>query len=196
MRFFLSILGVVIFVVVAIVIIASQGSNKPLKKPINLNSYNNSNSALTQTTTGQLVGDGQRQAIRIVITQSERTLYLLGGYNQNVVADESFPNNSTAYGIFLAAMDVNNYTLSRKANTGSTNMFAVCPLANTYQYKFTNGSNTLSDLWSTGCNANQGTFSGDGPLIRQLFSMQIPNYSTFTNSQNTINTGSFTGEAF
>ena len=161
MRFFLSILGVILFVVIIIVIIASSGS-KPNIKAINLDSFNNPNTSLTQTTTGQLVGDESRRAIKIVITQNQRTISILSGYNQTVTSTETYYNNAAAYGVFLGAMQNANYTSSR--NTNEVNMFGVCPLGNTFQYQANSPTKTVSNLWSTSCSfqwqwtINQTTF--------------------------------------
>ncbi len=179
MRFFLSILGVVIFIVVVIVIIASHGAPKVVTKPISLSTYNTPTSTLTQITTGQLVADSRRQAIKITVTQSQVSIYILNGYNQTIAKSESFANNSTAYGDFLGAVQLAGFTNSRL--TTQSNMFGICPLGNTYQYQLNNGSKTTSNLWSTSCRLSDGTFNGNGSLIRQLFNLQVPNYSNFLN---------------
>lgn len=185
MRFFLSILGVIIFIVVVIVIIASSGTNKGVFKTVNPTSYNNASSSVTQINTGELVSDSQRAAIKITITQSKASIYILGGYNQTVLNSESFANNSTAYGVFLGALANANFTNSRLTN--EVNMFGVCPLGNTFQYQLNNGTKLVSNLWSTSCSDSDGTFYGNGSLIRQLFQLQIPNYNDFTNQTNLTN---------
>jgi hypothetical protein len=180
MRFFLSILGVIIFVVVAIVLIANGGAKNVTTKPIDLTSYNYVGTSVVQTTTGTLVGDGQRQAIRITISQNQREIDILSGYYQNVTSSETFENNQPAYGAFLGALENAMFTGSRRTN--EVNMFGVCPLGNTFQYELNSPTKTVFNNWSTSCNYTDGTFAGNGPLIRQLFSLQIPNYQSFTNS--------------
>lgn len=185
MRFFLSVLAVIIFVVVVIVLIASSSPPKSTLKAINLTNYNNAGSSVTQTTTGNLVGDDKREAIRITVSQSSRTIYLLSGYQQTVANSESFSNNPTAYGIFLGALQNANYTASR--HTNEQNMFGVCPLGDTYQYELDSSTATISNLWSTSCDLSDGTFYGFGSLIRELFSLQIPNYNSYTAHETTVN---------
>jgi hypothetical protein len=186
MRFFLSIFGVILFIVAVIVIIATSGPSKTIKKSISLTSYNYPGSSVTQTTSGELVGDSQRRAIQITVSQSAVSIFILSGYNQTVSNSETFQNNSTSYGVFLGALQNAMFTSSRK--TTETNMFGVCPIGNTFQYRLNNSTNTVSNLWSTSCSLNDGTFNGNGPLIRQLFSLQIPNYNSFIQStDNTIN---------
>jgi hypothetical protein len=180
MRFFLSIFGVVIFIVVVIVIIASHGTAKPVGKPIDVASYNYPGSSVTQITTGQLVADSNRQAIQITVTQDQVSIYILNGYNNTISNSESFPNNSTSYGVFLGALQ--NAMFANARRTTETNMFGVCPLGNTYQYQLNSDTKTVSNLWSTSCSLNDGTFAGSGQLIRQLFNLQIPNYTSFTSN--------------
>jgi hypothetical protein len=184
MRFFLSILAVIILVVVVIVLIASNNPSKSIVKAINVNSYNNSGSSVTVTTTGELVGEDQRQAIRVTIDQSERSIYLLTGYEQSIAGSETFPNTPAAYSAFLGALENQNFALERK--TDEQNMFGVCPLGDTYQYELDSSTRTVTNLWSTSCSASDGTFDGYGQTIRTLFSLQIPNYVSFTEHEMTI----------
>jgi hypothetical protein len=111
MRYILSIIGVIVFIV-AVIVIISLGSAKP--KPvagINLDNYNTSNSSLSQVSTGSLVGEGQRQAVEIIITQNERTLEYLTGYEQTVTQSETYPNTPAAYSAFLQSMVVAGFVI-------------------------------------------------------------------------------------
>ena len=186
MRFFLSILAVIIFIVVVIVLVASHSSGGPVIKPINLANYTYPGTSVTQTTSGQLVGNNQRQAIRITISATERDIYFLNTYDNTIQSSQTFPNTSTAYNTFLGALQNANFTFSRK--TTQTNIYGVCPLGNTYQYQLDSPSTTVFNNWSTSCSSSDGDFAGNGPLIRQLFSLQIPTYNTFIQPANTINT--------
>jgi hypothetical protein len=183
MRFFLSILGVVIFIVVMIIIVASHGSSpskKPLQKPINLSSYNYPGSSLTVITTGSLVADSNRQAVEITVSQDQVSIALLNTYNQTVSKTESFPNNSTAYGVFLSSMQNEQFTTSKL--TTEKSIFATCPLGQTYQYQLSNTTKIVSNLWATSCSNLDGNFDGFGSTIITLFNLQIPNYSSFMSS--------------
>lgn len=187
MRFFLSILGVVAFIVVVIVIIATHSTPKSPAKPINLVNYNIPSSSVTQISSGFLVADSVRQAIRINVTQNNVEIDILNGYNQTISKTESFTNNSTSYGVFLGALQNAMFTSSRV--TSQINIFGVCPVGETFQYQFYNGAKTASNLWSTSCSFSDGNFAGNGPLIRQLFALQIPNYRDFTSTVNSSLSG-------
>jgi hypothetical protein len=184
MRFILSIIGVVIFIVVVIVLIATHTTRTAPPKPLNLDGYNYVGTSVSQTTTGELVGEESRQAIEITISQSQRAIYLLSGYEQNVTNSESFPNTPAAYSAFLGALQNQDFTRSRK--TSEVNMWGVCPFGDTYQYELSNFATTVFNRWSTSCSLNDGNFDGFGPNIRQLFIMQIPSYNNFVQNENTI----------
>lgn len=184
MRFFLSIFGVIVFIVVVIVIIANNSNSSTSPKPIVLTNYNNANSSVTQISTGTLVGEENRQAVRITISQASRTIYFLTGYEQTILNSETLPNNPQSYSVFLGALSNAGFTSPRK--TSEVNMFGVCPLGSTYQYQLNNNNNSVSNLWSTSCQISDGTFNGDGPLIRQIFELQIPDFSNFTQTATTI----------
>jgi hypothetical protein len=180
MRFFLGILGVIIFIVVIIVLIATHGTNKTAitYKYINLDSYNNSTSSLVQTTYGTLVGNERRVAIQVKVSQSERTINVLSTYDNIVISTESFGNTSSGFRAFLGAMQNAGYVNSRP--TTQTNIFGICPLGNTFNYQLYGDKGVLHDTWSTSCSITDGTFNGNGSLIRQLFTLQISNYRDFT----------------
>jgi hypothetical protein len=178
MRYGLSIIGVIIFVVIAIVIIATTGGHKkaPITHGINVTQYNNSASSVNQITYGSLLSEGQRQGLEISISQSQVNVYVLNGYENTVAPVYSAANTPAAYGAFLAAMQTYGFVNSRKTTEQYPN--AVCPLGNTYRYELTNGSKTVSSLWSSSCSMGDGNFAGEGSLIRQLFNLQVPTIST------------------
>lgn len=183
MRYLLSVLAIIIMVVIAIVIIATHGKTNTVK-PIVVTGYNYAGTSVSQTTTGELVGDEQRQAYRITVTETSRTIYLLSGYQQVIYGSENFVNNPTAYGVFLGALQNAGFTFSR--HTNEVNMFGVCPLGNTYQFELDSPTATVSNLWSTSCLTRDGTFAGTTGLIRTLFALQIPNFNAFTKGLTTV----------
>lgn len=186
MRFFLSLLAVVVFIVVVIVIVATHNSHPAAPKPINLDNYNYAGTSVSQITTGELTGEENRQAIEITVSDNQKSIYILDGYEQNIASSQTFGNTSAAYGVFLGALQDQGFAISRK--TTEVNMFGICPLGNTYQYELNSNGNTVFNLWSTSCALTDGTFDGLGSTIRQLFDLQIPDYNTFVQSLNSLNT--------
>jgi hypothetical protein len=178
MRYFVTILAVIFIVVVIIVLIAKGGGNgRPITYP-NLTNYSNSGSSVSQIVTGILTGEEQRQSFEITITQSSRSINIFSGYELTVANTESFSNTPAAYNVFLQGLQ--NAGFSKSRTTNQTNIFAVCPLGDTFQYILNSPNKTVSNLWSTSCKLSDGNFNGQGQLIRTLFQLQIPNFRVFT----------------
>ena len=182
MRYIVSILVVVLFVVLAIVLIATSTSHKNISNGVNLTKYNYAGTSVSQTTFGVLDGDDQRVAIEITVTQESRTIDILSGYENTISNTESYANTSQAYTAFLQALDVAGFADNRA--TSEPYMLGACPTGQTYQYVLNTPSGTPSSLWGTSCSAGDGTMNGEGPLIRQLFQLQISNYNTFVSNVN------------
>jgi len=146
MRFFLTIFFVVAVVILTIFLI-TRGVHKVVNPPPNVNNYNNSTSSVSQTTIGAVVGEEKRAGVQIIISQSTRTINALSGYEETVTNTSTTANTPAAYQVFLQSIQQAGFTSNRVINP--TNKFAVCPLGSTFQYELTDGSKTVSNLWST-----------------------------------------------
>lgn len=185
MRYFLSVLAIVLVLVISIIVIARSGGNTSRNNAINVANYGtNLSSAATETTYGYLVGENQRVAVQVVVNPSTRTINILSGYENNVVNTQTYSNTPAAYQAFLGGLANAGFELSKP--TSQVNMFGVCPLGDTYTYELNNGEKDVINSWSTSCRASDGTFKGSASLVLQLFQMQIPNYFTFTNNLQNI----------
>lgn len=127
------------------------------------------------TIQGKVVGENERQAVRISVSPEQRTIEILQGYDETVESREVFPNTESAYNHFIHALDRAGFGLERSAEAGDER--GVCPLGNTYIYHLVSNSDEIVSTWSTTCSRNQGTFAGNARLVRQLFQNQIPEYS-------------------
>lgn len=187
MRYILSIIGVIVFVVIAIVLIAASGSHTPPVKAINVTNYNYPGTSVSMTTNGVLNGEDIHQAIRITVSDNARTIDILSGYEQNVTSSQTFPNTQQAYDDFLQAIQVAGFTDSRI--TTEKYMFGACPTGFTYTYNLSDIKGNVSNLWGTDCSNGDGTMAGDGSLIQQLFQNQISDYLNFTHNIDLSQTG-------
>ena len=184
MRYILGVLGVVLVAFLAIILITTHGpsndgsANSP-KKPagINLFDYDNGDSAVKMTIQGRLVGEDQRQAIRVTVTQSQRHIDMLSGYEENASKSETFPNTPAAYSTLLHALNNANFTKKRKGITDDER--GTCPTGNRYIYELKKGNDQVQRLWAASCATGEGTFAGNGSLIRDMFRAQVPDYDTF-----------------
>ncbi len=185
MRYVVGVLGVVLIALVAVLLIVSRSpstttSKTPTSGIVKLADFSDKNSVITLTTRGRLVGDTERRAIRVSIMPTERRIEVLSGYDENTISSQSYPNTQSGYSNFLYAMDRAGFARTRKATI--TEAKGVCPLGNQYAYTVTNNGSTPVNTWSTSCSLNEGTFGGSASVIRQLFQLQIPDYSQQINS--------------
>ncbi|GAC1390575.1 MAG: hypothetical protein NVSMB46_00580 [Candidatus Saccharimonadales bacterium] len=185
MKYILGVLGIVFVLIFAIVLLVRQPSTKsssdnPPAQKLVLSKYANSGANVQLTISGRLVGEDKRRAVRISVNQNQRTVEILDGYGEVVERSEQFSNTQPAYDNFLHALDNAQFTRSRKIPRDDER--GTCPLGNRYNYELQVGNDVKSNLWNTSCSSAEGTFIGNGPLIRELFRVQIPDYDTFTSN--------------
>lgn len=185
MRYGLGVLGIVVIALIAIVLIVSRPSTPPASKTVakgpvivKLLEHDNSDSAVKVTTQGPLVGEEQRRSVRITVTQSQRTVDIIQGYEQNTIKSETLPNTPAAYSTFIRALNNSGFTRYRKAITDDERGY--CPQGNRYIYELYKGSQQLQRLWGSSCGNAEGSFAGSGSRVRDLFQAQIPDYNKFT----------------
>jgi hypothetical protein len=177
MRYVLGVLAFILVIFLAVALIFGRGGDKtPVTNTTvtKLVEYADRNSSVSLTTTGKLVGEESRQAVRVIVTPNERRLEILTGYEETVTSVQTYPNTQEAYSNFLSALATAGFEKSRKSTI--TDPRGQCPTGNRYVYDLSQDGNHISNLWSTSCNKN-GTFAGTGTTIRQLFQLQIPDYS-------------------
>lgn len=181
MKYILGVLGLFLVTIIAIVLVTRQrGANVPTQQGGSSSQaaqYDTKNTAAAYTTQGKLVGENERRAIRIKVSQSERRLEVLTGYNEGVERSHVFPNTETAYETFLAAVGGAGFTRENK-QAPKRDERAVCPLGKHYVYELNEFSQQISRLWGTTCSPKLGgTFGGNPSTIRKLFQAQITEYN-------------------
>lgn len=185
MKYFFGVLAVVLAAIIAIVMLTrtpdtTTSGQKPGGKPaVKLLDYVDKTGSQTQwTMQGKLVGEEQRRAIRVSVSESERRVEILQGYEERVERSASYPNTRAAYETFLRALDVAGFTRERKV--AITDERGVCPIGNRYIYNLWEGSEHPVRTWSATCSGALGTFAGNPVLTQQLFQLQIPDYAVQT----------------
>lgn len=174
MKFILGILGIIFVAIIAIVLITGGGSKSPTEKPLVVSEEAREGVSAALTTQGQVVGEDQRRAIRIIVNQDERRLEILSGYGESVERSSTFANTHAGFEAFLVALDQAGF--SNKRQTAIADERGACPLGRRYIYELREYSQELLRLWNTSC-GKQGDFAGKGSTIRKLFEKQIPDYS-------------------
>jgi hypothetical protein len=186
MRYILGVFGVILLAILAIILIFTRSSNTgpasnaSVKAPIviNLLEQDNAESNVKLTIQGRLVGEDQRRSIRITVNQSQRTIEVIQGYENNVIKSQSYPNTPAAYSTFIRAINNAGFTKYRKG--ANSDERGACPQGQRYIYELNKGSEQMQRLWSSSCNTSDGSLAGNGPRIRQIFQDQIPGYERYT----------------
>ena len=177
MRYILGVFAVIVIAIVAIILVTRpRGVQQPEgQRQVTLRNQAKEGTSAELTTAGKLVGETERRAIRVTISQTERRVEILTGYEEAVERAHTFPNTPEAYETFLIAIDKQGFARKNPESTSNDERGA-CPLGKTYIYEFKEFSQQLFRNWSVSCSTSLGTFGGNAPTIRKLFEAQIPEY--------------------
>lgn len=179
MKFVFGTLATIAILILAIVFVFNRDEpttpQANTKKAAQLVDYAKKDSSVTHTTIGELVGEDEHREVRITVSQSERTIDIIGGYSAIVISSQSYPNTLEAYETFLSALGGQGYLNSRETEIKDPR--STCPTGRRYTYVLTEGSSQVSNLWGTSC-GRIGTYNGKSEAVRNLFKNQIPEYST------------------
>ncbi|HTE57483.1 MAG TPA: hypothetical protein VK694_01975 [Verrucomicrobiae bacterium] len=179
MKYVLAVLGVIVVAVLAIVLITrgpSGKKNPAAPKKVVISQQDTDSTSAIFTTQGKVVGEEQFRAIRITVSQDERRLEILTGYDGTVSTSQVYPNTPSAYSAFLTSIEKAGFGLARKTTT--TDPTGVCPLGRRSVYELKDYDQKLINLWNTSCGAKIGSFGGRAATVNSLFRAQIPKYQS------------------
>lgn len=181
MKYVLSVLGMIVFGVIAVILFsktlnrtsqtAQQGTTEK-----NITDYINGKSDVQFTQYGQVVANENRRTLRINVSESQRKIEIIDGYQGTVSSSKTYNNNKEAYDVFMRSINNAGYLKEKKTNVSDP--VGVCPNGLRYEYRLNDGANDISVLWNSSCAPQGGTIGGNTSLIRSLFQKQIPDYST------------------
>lgn len=173
---FLLAVGLIVLVIVLIIRSIVSGPTGP--KPLDLTSYANSGTSVQLTIDSPVTAAANHHDIIINVGNIQATLTVTQGYDNQIVRMKSYPTGTAAYAVFLHALSRNGFTQGDSNPTDSDER-GQCSLGDRYIYEVLDSSNTdMQRYWYTSCGS--GTFQGSVAQIRQLFTRQIPDYSTLT----------------
>lgn len=181
MRFligFLITIGLIVLIIV--LLLRGGGSSTPAAKALNLGDYATSGTTAQLIIDSPIVSEPKHKEVKIAVTQNDVTFTEYQGYQDNVLRTQTYPNNQTAYAVFLHALQNQGFTLGKNAKALHDER-GVCPAGNRYIYSFTSNDSELLRTWSTSC-GSQGSFQGVPSTVRYLFQQQVPDYTTLTSS--------------
>jgi hypothetical protein len=178
-RIILAFLGFIVFIVIMFKLFTGHAPapvNTAVLKP--LPAYAGSDATVSFTTDGIVNGDELHRSIRITVSNTQRSVDVLQGYNPQVIQSKSFENNQEAYDVFLRAIGNSGFLLKSKNTKAVTDERGLCPLGFRYILDLNQDGSDLSRLWGSSCGPSIGNAAGAIPTIRQLFEDQIPDYQT------------------
>lgn len=178
MRYVLGVIGMIILGIIAFMLFArtttNQGGNVQTGvKTVVTTDYVNDKSTVSLVQYGEVTANEERRTLKIYVSETERVIQVLEGYEETVQRSQSYSNNREAYESFMKALDFAGFT--RKKITGVGNIDS-CPTGSRFVYTLTSEGQEVSSLWNTSCAALAGTLGNNGSLIRSLFKKQIPDY--------------------
>lgn len=182
MKYIIGGIGIVIVVAIIIAIIVAligRGDEAPDvdEERLQLTEHIDSTSEVSITTYGRIVADEEYRAIRITVSESERVLEIIHGYNLSVEERVELPNNSAAYDAFMKSIEHAGFTAVQADQPETED--GRCPLRTRSVYQVELNDDLVHRTWASPCTGENGTFGGDGSTIVELFRRQIPDYQDF-----------------
>ncbi len=183
MRYGLAIIIVAFLAVVTVAVVVGgndSGSGSSSAKVTKVVNYeNDDDAAVSWTQQGRLVGEDQRQAIRVTITRNKRQVEVLSGYPERVERSTEFANSPEGFSAFTRALD--NAGFGKERTVIQPDERGVCPTGNRFIYEVKDAGQQIMRTWSDSCNTANGTFGGGrtAAQIGGLFKSQITDYSKF-----------------
>lgn len=173
--FILVLLGLLWLVVLLFqrVFLGGSGQTTDPHQNLSLVSYANTNAVTSMYIGGPIVVNQNFTAYRISVDRTQTMVQVMRGYDEQVVAQQAFPNNTTGYQEFLSALDRVGFTQG-KTNPELQDYSGSCPFGNRYVFTLTDGQEKILNFWITNCSGGGGTYQGHSSQTRRLFLRQIP----------------------
>jgi hypothetical protein len=183
MRYFVGLIAIILVFVIGLALIFG-GHKKSTKTPkpivLTLPDYASTNAQVSFSTDGTINGDDQHREIWIIVSRDQRMVQTIQGYSGHVIDTHTQTNNQAAYSIFLKAINNAGFMNHLKGASLTADYTAICPLQNRYILTVSEGSRTISQLWTSDCGTASGNFGGNFDTIQSLFQDQITNYDDIT----------------
>lgn len=152
----------------------SGGSQQPTR--IDLNNYANTDASVQLIVDGNVQANQEHRAYRIDVNRTATTMQVYQGYEQNVTAARTTPNNQVAYTAFIRSLSKLNFTAVDA--TKPTDERGYCPTGQRFILRIVQGDREIYRAWTSSCGKSIGNFQGDSSTIRVLFREQVPEYNT------------------
>lgn len=178
-KLILGVVGVLALIVLVLVLVLKgfKGSQPTYATP--LTDYSTTNSQVSLTVDGPVVAEQNHSSYRITVDRNNVTIETIQGYENRVVDTKTYSNNQASFYSFLRALDIAGFTSGKEAKTDSANdERGVCASGDRYVFELINDGSDLQRYWASSCGS--GTFKGNSAKVRQLFSLQVPDFDQLT----------------
>lgn len=126
------------------------------------------------TVRGPIVANEEFHTYQITVTQNSRNLTTYQGYLDKPVTIVALGNNIPAYEEFVHALDDANMVKNRELQGDRNDIRGLCATGRVITYEVLKDNKTVKQLWTTSCNANNGSLGSNGRVLNNLFRAQIP----------------------
>jgi len=182
MRYVIGLLlgiGLIVLTFVLIFRAFSGGDEKPNQQAIRMEDYANTNTVVRYTIDGQVNQNEIHSRVRVTVGKDQVMFEQIQGYEGKLVQTKTYPSNPQAYAAFLRSLGLAGYTKGDASVDKDERGY--CPLGRRYLYEIVDGGNQIQRLWSTSCNATEGSYKGGrASVIRTLYQRQVPDWGTLT----------------
>ncbi|HET9098426.1 MAG TPA: hypothetical protein VFN51_02300 [Candidatus Saccharimonadales bacterium] len=180
-RIWIGVLAIFALIVVIVLLVAPGSGTKPSTAK-SLPSYANTPTIARLRIDGPIVYDQQHQGIQIDVSNSQVVFEQLNGYNYQVVKQEAFPNNTSAFSNFLYALNYAGFNLGDKSSSLS-NVTGRCSDGSRYSFQLLENGSFIQNFWATSCGGT-ATYKGIVSQTIQLFKAQVPGFDNLTQGIN------------
>lgn len=187
---------IAVVAVVALVSIARTlffgGSASPSASP----KVNVGKQALTQTTNdysvrmtvrGPLVADEDYRTYTVTVSPTARTMTTYKGYGQQQIDTSQLQNSTSAYEQLVYALNRAKLMDGTPLTGDSNDTRGVCATGTLYTFDVMQSGASEQSLWTSSCSGSVGSLKANLAQVTNLFSDQIPTFSTLLQKMNSTN---------
>lgn len=181
LRFLIGVGVVIILIIIALIIILGHHPAVNHQRP--LESYTNDPTAqVAMLIDGPVNAVSQHNQVQIFITNSQTTINIFRGYNDQVISSKHFNMTVNAFHVFLRSLATAGF-MEGSNNPALSEASGYCPTGDTYIFSLNDNGSQVQRYWTTDCGGTH-TYNGNLSLTTQLFEAQVPGYGNMVGSLN------------
>jgi hypothetical protein len=127
---------------------------------------------------GPVTANENFKTIKLSISNTARVGEVYKGYENALIAQKSYGNNSVAMSTLLGALDTIGTGKERTPEKNTDEQS--CPNGIRYVIEMRNGSDVKLRRWATSCEGVKGNFGANYPAVYNLLQKQFPEYSALS----------------